>query len=292
MTTRRHFLQLTAAGLCLPAQAATTTLAGEIGITAGSFMKHLSVEKAPGKLRLLGLPQIMRDELDMRVIDLMTATLASMENDYLDELRATADKHGCLLTNLKMNQPGLNMASADPAKKDAAMREYRCTIDAATRLGCRWVRPLPPNDTQDPARLTTAFRELIDYAATKNIGVLIENYGWMMTDPDAIPRIIAAVGPALKAQPDTGNWKTNDVRYPGLENAFPHAVSCDFKAFKLAPDGSHADYDLKKCFDIAWRAGFRGPWCLEHFHTDLSELFREMKLLREMLGAWMKAAAR
>ena len=29
----------------------------------------------------------MRDELDMRVIDLMTATLASFEPDYLDKLR-------------------------------------------------------------------------------------------------------------------------------------------------------------------------------------------------------------
>ncbi|MBL9131929.1 MAG: hypothetical protein JNG86_12055, partial [Verrucomicrobiaceae bacterium] len=151
MSTRRNFIQITAAGLLAPAHAAHACLAGEIGITTGSFMRHLSVEKTPGKLRLLDLPQIMRDELDMRVIDLMTATLVSMKNDYLDELRATADKHGCLLTNLKMNQHGLDIASADPATKEAAMREYNRTIDAAARLGCRWVRPLPPKDTQDPA---------------------------------------------------------------------------------------------------------------------------------------------
>ena len=41
-------------------------------------MRHLTVEPQAGKLRLLDLPRIMRDELGMRVIDLMTATLPSL----------------------------------------------------------------------------------------------------------------------------------------------------------------------------------------------------------------------
>lgn len=288
MPTRRRFLRSSALFAAGPLLAAKDDLRGEIGITTGSFMRHLSAEKAAGKLRLLDLPQIMREELDMRVIDLMTATLVSLEPAYLERLRAAAEKHGCLLTNLKMNQSGLDMASADPVIKQAAMRVYKHSIDAAALLGCRWVRPLPLPDRPDPQRLAAAMRELIDYAAKKEITVLVENYGWMMTDADAIPRVIASVGPALKAQPDTGNWKDNTTRYTGLEKAFPHAVSCDFKAFKLGPDGAHADYDLKKCFDIAWATGFRGPWCIEHFHPDLPELFQEMKLLRDLLRRWMR----
>ena len=42
-------------------------------------------------------------------------------------------------------------------------------------------------------------------------------------------------------QPDTGNW-ADDVRYAGLEKAFPHAVTCDFKAFELGADGSGDRY--------------------------------------------------
>src|SRR5688500_7149923 len=67
-------------------------LTGEIGVTTGSFSKHLTVEARAGKLRLLDLPKLMREELDMRVIDLMTATLASLEPGYLDELRAAAER--------------------------------------------------------------------------------------------------------------------------------------------------------------------------------------------------------
>ena len=36
---------------------------------------------------------------------------------------------------------------------------------------------------------------LIDYAGERGIGVLVENFGWMQGDPDAIPNFIAAPKP-------------------------------------------------------------------------------------------------
>jgi hypothetical protein len=263
----------------------------EIGVTTGSFTRHLVPERQAGKLRLLDLPQIMSDELGLRVIDLMTATLASMEPRYLDELRAAAERHGCVLTNLKMNNPGLDLASADEATRRHAIGEYKRTMGAAARLGCRWVRPLPGLRRPDLARLASGYRELIDYGATRGLTLLVENFGWMQDDPDAIPAIIKAVGPGLRSQPDTRNW-TDRARYEGLAKAFPFAASCDFKPFALAPDGSHPAYDLKRCFQIGWDAGFRGPWCFEHFHNDLAQQLREMALLRDRLRGWMREADR
>ena len=264
-------------------------LARGLGVTTGSFVKHLATTPAKGKLVMLDLPKIMHDELDMTVLDLMTRTLPSLEPDYCEKLRTAAEKAGCVITNLKMNQPNLDMASADADKRKQALEVYKQTIDAAARLGCRWVRPLPGNGRPDLKLLVSAYRELIDYAAPKKISLLIENNGWMKDDPDAIPAVVKAVGAGLASQPDTGNW-TARARYEGLQKAFPSAVSCDFKALKLGPDGEHADYDLRKCFDIAWKAGFRGPWCFEHFHDDLGMLLKEMTLLRDWLRKWMKEA--
>jgi hypothetical protein len=264
-------------------------LAGEIGITTGSFVRHLSPEARAGKLRLLDLPRLMREELDMRVMDLMTATLVSLEPDYCDQLRAAADRAGCVLTNLKMNNPGLDLASADEATRRHALTEYKRTMDAAARLGVRWVRPLPGPKRPDLARCADGYRELMDYGAARGLGVLVENFGWMQGDPDAIPALIKTVGPALRAQPDTGNW-TDAARYDGLAKAFPFAVSCDFKAKELGLDGSHAAYDLKRCFQIGWDAGFRGPWCFEHQHADLAQLLKNMARLRDLLRGWMRAA--
>jgi hypothetical protein len=221
------------------------------------------------------------------VIDLMTATLVSLEPAYLEQLRGAAEKAGCILTNLKMNQKGLEMASADEAVRRHAMDTYKKTIDVAQRLGVRWVRPLPGAKQPDIKLLGQAYREMMEYAGERGIGVLIENFGWMQSDPDALPAVIKEVGAGLHSQPDTGNW-TDAARYEGLAKAFPSAVSCDFKAKEMAADGTHKAYDLKRCFEIGWSAGFRGPWCFEHFHDDVTQCLREMGTLRELLRGWME----
>lgn len=46
---------------------------------------------------------------------------------------------------------------------------------------------------------------------------------------------------------------------------------------------------MTRCFQIGWDAGFRGPWCVEHFHADLRQLVREMGILRDQLRGWMRA---
>jgi hypothetical protein len=294
--TRRSFVAASIAGTAAPGvwlygdqpSKPDRMLAGEIGITTGSFMQHLRASPELHKTLLLDLPKRMRDELGMRVIDLMTRTLPSFEPSYLDALRLQAEKHGCLLTNLKMNQ-AVDMASADADARRAALEEYRRTIDAAQRLGCRWVRPAPQGSQRPDSKLLAAgYRELIDYAAPKGISLLVENNAWMRGDPEAIPAIIAAVGGGIAAAPDTGNW-TEDARYAGLAKAFPLAVTCDFKAFQLGPQGEHPQYDLKRCFQVGWDAGFRGPWCLEHFHETLDGLWRGFAALRDMLRTWMAA---
>ena len=264
-------------------------LAGELGVTTGSFVRHLSAERQAGKLRLLDLPKVMRDELGMKVIDLMTATLPSLAPDYLKRLREAADEAGCVLTNLKMNQRGLDLGSADAGERRRAIDEYRRTIDAAAVLGVRWVRPLPGPMRPDLVVLAAGYRELIEYAEPQGISLLVENFGWLAKDAEAIPELIEKVGKGLAAQPDTGNWSDNTVRYAGLAKAFRHAVTCDFKARRLGPEGRHDEYDLQRCFDLGWDAGFRGPWCFEYQHESLKALYRDLGMLRDKLRQWIAA---
>jgi sugar phosphate isomerase/epimerase len=267
-----------------------TKVKGKLGLTVGSFMKHLAQEAQPGKVRLLDIPKIMRDELGLEVLDLMTRTFASFEPAYLDDLRNRAEKAGLTITNLKMNQRGLDMSSSDEATRNHAIAEYQRTIDAAERLCCRWVRPLPGPKRPDSNLYVDSYRRLIDYAAPKGISLLVENFGWMQNDPNAVPTIMKAVGKGLAASPDTGNW-TDAARYEGLAKAFPHAATCDFKAFQFEDDGRHPRYDLQRCFRIGWDAGFRGPWCFEHFNETLDGLLKGMVKLREMLLGWGAASA-
>ena len=76
------------------------------------------------------------------------------------------------------------------------------------------------------------------------------------------------------------------MRYEGLARCSPLAVACDDKAFVLGPDGEHEDSDLQRCWQLGRDAGFRGPSCIEHWHDDADTLFRELRLLRDMIGGW------
>lgn len=121
--------------------------------------------------------------------------------------------------------------------------------------------------------------------------MLVENYGWMQGDPESVVKLVKAVGRNVAACPDTGNWNDNDIRYAALAKTFPSAVTCDFKARTLGPNGEHEAYDLRRCSEIGWTAGFRGPWCLEHANRDRRTLFRELALLRDSIREWTAAAA-
>jgi len=260
----------------------------EVGITTSSFSGHLVATPARGKFTLLELPRILRDELDMRVIDLNTSSLASLETKYLEQVRKAAEDAGCILTNLKLNQRDLDMNSPDPKLRERALTEYKRSIEAAARLGLRWARPLPSKERPDMKIHVASYRELADYAGERKIQMLVENFGWMEDDPRSVVRLLDDVGRNIAACPDTGNWASNEVRYQGLALAFPKAVTCDFKARELGPEGQHAAYDLKRCFTLGWDAGFRGPWCLEHAHKDRATLFRELAFLRDLLRRWMR----
>ena len=293
--TRRRFNGLVVGTLVTSvAQAAEDTikpsLAGEVGVTTSSFSGHLVRDSQRAGFTLLELPRILRDELDMRVIDLNTSSLASQEPDYLDRCRGAAEKAGCVFTNLKMNQRNVDMNHSDPMIRARALAIYKQSIDTAARLGARWARPLPQTSRPDMEIHVAAYRELADYAATCDVTMLVENYGWMQDNPRSVVELVAAIGKNVSACPDIGNWNTNEMRYAALKETFPGAVSCDFKARELGPDGEHRKYDLRRCYDIGRQAGFGGPWCLEHAHRDRKTLFDDLGLLRDQLRQWMKSS--
>lgn len=303
--SRRYFLQTSSGALAvcgfnqLQHQArssqkaqAVSSLEGALGITTSSLAYQMSAKPKKGKMTLLELPNILRNELGMTVIDLNTSTLAATDKKYLDRIRAAADKAGCILTNLKMNQRNLDMNSVDDTIRNKALTTYKQSIDVASHLGLKWARPLPLAKQPDMKIHIASYRELCEYGAERNVQLLVENYGWMQNDPESVVKLVKAIGDNVAACPDTGNWDSESLRYAGLEKTFPIAVTCDFKARAMGPKGEHPLYNLKRCFEIGWHAGFRGPWCFEHANKNRKQLFRELAMLRDMLQGWMKEAAK
>ncbi len=276
-------------------------LEGQVGLVTASLSAHIVATEEEAKtsggekFTLLELPRLMRDELgELTIFDLNSMNLPSLEPAYLDRLRRAVEDAGCVSTNLKLNQP-VDMSHPDPAVRAEAMRQYQAAIEAAAWLGMRWVRPLPRKEApHDMAVHLTAFWQLIDFAGERGLTVLVENFGWMESDPDAVVNLLESINqdlPAIRyalAGVDTGNWSSNEVRYPALEKTFPCAVTCDFKVKALGPDGEHPAYDLKQCFDIARASGFRGPWAIEHGNKDRKQAFAEISRIAAWLREWSK----
>ena len=93
--TRRGFLAGCVAGCAGGLQSAAaqqkSELDREVGITTSSLGKHVALRPTAKQFSLFDLPRIMRDSLDMRVIDLNTTTLGESgpaELDRFRELRA------------------------------------------------------------------------------------------------------------------------------------------------------------------------------------------------------------
>jgi len=187
-----------------------------------------------------------------------------------------------------MNQPGLDLGSEEQATRDKAVQVYKTSIDAAALLGVLWARPLPTKVKPDIEIYVESYRILADHAHEKGVRMLVENYGWMDSDPESVTNLIRAIDRNIGASPDIGNWK-DGIRYEALKKSFPLAATCDFKFKALSADGKHTAYDLKKCFEIGRSAGFRGPWCFEHADADTARLIKNLNRMKEMLKGWIKA---
>ena len=293
---RREFLQLSAAGLAtvVVGQAAMKKhdpLPDFVGINLSSFSRQNRATEASEHIDPYDVPRIMRGELNLRVIDLVSTMLNTRESGPLEKFRKEADRAGCVITNLKVNLPALRFDSDDAATRRQGLDEYKRWIEAASLLGVRWVRPFPADTPPRWETLVAGYRELADHADRFNITLLVENYKWLDAKPDAIPRLVAALEGRVRAQPDTFNWVDDPTRRRGLANAFPLAASCDFKVRDLGPNYEHPAYELRPCFDIGYKAGFRGPWCIEHAAPTKAALLHNMKWITAQLRAWTAAGA-
>ncbi len=271
--------------------------AGEVGLTTSSVFRQMAEGHADRKFGLLELPKFMRDELGMRVIDLNSGTLATKDSAQIERFREALDAAGCVVSNVKVNPTVLQVKvldlpfdHADRATREKAVEGFRDWILAASRVGARWVRPFPAAKRPTMPVMVDSFTELADFADGLKMALILENAGWMTSDANGIPSVIEALGGRLGAQPDTGSWENQELREAGLKNAFPYAVSCDFKFGKLGPAGEHKAYDLKHCFDLGWQAGFRGPWVLEHADENTKDLIRDLTRVRDQLKQWIRDA--
>jgi sugar phosphate isomerase/epimerase len=282
MSTRREFLQTTAAILTTPYL--RTKLAGErlplgfstLGCPAWSWTQVLDFAAGHGyaAVELRGLQGTM---------DLPQAPEFGPANVAATK-RALAER-GLVVPCLGSSA---NMHEMDAAKRTAQLDEGRRFIDLAQQLGAPYVRVFGnnlvagvPRDAM-LAHIAGGLRELGDYARPKGVTVLIESHGDFTDSPTLLELLHRADSPAVallwdahhtfvsgKENPeDTVRQVGSYIRHTHLKDSVPAATEGG-RRYVLTGTG---DVPVRRQIEVLARSGYRGYYPFEWEKRWLPEI--------------------
>jgi len=245
-----------------------------IGVATYPFRKWIL---APGNedrdaskpgMDLPAFARFIKSEFKVSGIEPLDSHFPSKERSEIVKLRAAFDAAGVRVVNIPVDE-AVELCSEDAAKRTAGNASYRNWIDIAVILGSPSIRIWIPkcSDASDLPKAVKALQPTIEYAASQNIVVNLEN-----DDPvsASAPRVLAAIkmadSPYFRALPDFGN-----ALMGGDEKFNADAVKSMFtKAWNIAHvkdaefiEGKNKTASLKRLFAIAKASGYRGYYSME-----------------------------
>jgi sugar phosphate isomerase/epimerase len=212
----------------------------------------------------------MVEKFNINKIEPWTGHFPSMDPKYLDTFRAALDKAGAKAVNMSVD--GTHSPYAlDRAERQKAIAFSEQWIDVAAAIGSISVRTNlhPAADSQpDLDRTADTLARVVDYAASKNVLVNLENDNPVSEDPSFLVKLIEKVNnPWLHALPDFCNTlaaKGPEQGYSGIDAMFAKAYNiCHVKAMELGQDGKLARVDMEKTFGYLKQHAYKGYCSME-----------------------------
>jgi sugar phosphate isomerase/epimerase len=235
------------------------------GFAGLEYVNHLyNKELAKSDNKLAGLQKLVKD-LNQKAAD------HQMEN-----LIIMIDGEGAL-------------ATADDAKRKAAVENHHKWVDAAAGLGCHSIRVNLQGDRDLDIWVENSAKglsELATYAAKSNINILVENHGGFSSIGNALARVMKTVNLSnCGTLPDFGNFcykrgkdesgKTICLdgydKYQGVKDLMPFAKAVSAKSRNFDAAGNEIDIDYTKMLSIVKKAGYKGFIGVEYEGSTLSE---------------------
>jgi sugar phosphate isomerase/epimerase len=233
-------------------------------VAPGNTDRHAS---KPG-MDLAAFARMIKNEFQVSGIEPLHSHFSSTEREEILKLRAAFDAARVRTVNIPVDEP-VELCSDDEAKRKAGIASYRHWIDIAVMLGSPSIRIWIPkcSDTSDLPRAVMALKPTLDYAATQDIVVNLENDDPVLSsDKRVLAAIALASNPYLRALPDFGN-----ALMGGDERFNAEAVKRMFaKAWNIAHvkdaeeiNHKHETVSLPELFGIAKASGYRGYYSME-----------------------------
>lgn len=219
------------------------------------------------RISLLDFPKVVKNIFGIEAIEMNSPFFASLEENYLKELRGRIDDLGMRLVNIAVD--GQNISQKDEAKRTTDLMEVKRWFHIAKVLGspCFRVNTGSGEEGEDEEeiikRCIVSYKELATIGEREGIRVLLENHGGLSANPDNVVRIMEEVGsPYLRTCPDTGNFAA-EIRYEALKKIAPYIFVAHIKTYEFDSQGLETTVDVKRCVDIFKEAGFDGYFDIE-----------------------------
>jgi sugar phosphate isomerase/epimerase len=223
--------------------------------------------KKPG-MDLASFARFVRTEFKVHGIEPLDSHFTSTEPNEIRKLRAAFDAAGVYTVNIPVDEK-VELCSDDEARRNAGNARYRHWIDVAVLLGSPSIRVWIPkcSDTSDLPRAVRALKPTLDYAATRNIVVNLENDNPVFASAArSLAAIKLADTPYLRALPDFGNGLMGgDEQFNAQNVKDMFAYAWNIAHVKDAEDvhGKRKTASLAELFGIAKASGYRGYYSME-----------------------------
>lgn len=205
----------------------------------------------------------------------------------LDTLKAKSEKFNVDNVLIMVDGEG-ELASPDPAERQKAVDNHKKWVDAANFLGAHSIR-VNLFGSEDPeewkASATKGLKALSEYAAEKNVNVLVENHGYLSSNAELLVEVIEGVNMENAGTlPDFGNfclkreggerWEAACIeeypKYQGIKEMMRFAKAVSAKSYKFNEEGKETTLDYERILKIVQDAGYTGYVGVEYEGENLS----------------------
>jgi sugar phosphate isomerase/epimerase len=212
----------------------------------------------------------VKERFQVNKIEPWTGHFPNPDLKYLDQFRSALDKSDCQVANIAVDGDD-SPYSPDPAERARVVAHSNRWIDVAVILGAPGIRtnmPAAKDGRPDPVRTAGTLRQVVDYAAGKNVVISLENDNPVSEDPFFIVQVIEQVqSPWLHALPDFANTLAHrdaQYAYRGIDAMFAHAYCiCHVKETEVNEAGKAVHVDLPRTFGYLKQHDYRGYLSME-----------------------------
>ncbi|PSQ51503.1 MAG: AP endonuclease [Bacteroidetes bacterium QH_10_64_37] len=302
---RRRFFKTSAAMMAGAGVSAASTPLSAVARTAPLYRISLaqwSLHRAlfEGEMDNLDFAPTAKEEFGIDAVEYVNQFFMDEGTDtaYLQKMKRRADEAGVRSLIIMCDGEGA-LGAADSKKRRQAIENHHKWVEAAARLGCHSIRVNARSSgsyEEQKERAVDGLRRLTEFAAPRDINVLVENHGGLSSNGQWLASVMEAVDhPRCGTLPDFGNFTIREGktynRYKGTRELMPYAEGVSAKTYSFDDAGNAVETDYERMMGIVLDAGYHGHAGIEYEGDEMSEFegIRATKALLERVRKQLRS---